>query len=110
MPVNFSASNCNFKVILDNVTVNPACKYLGVFIDSKLLFISHNGFVKMRLEKQCGIALKFKNYVLRRQLLDYYRKKIPLPKIGDLVYGLWRFHRFKPSFYLTKENKINFSF
>ena len=77
MPGNFSASNCNFKVNLDSVTVNPVCKYLGVFIDRKLLLISHNGFVKMRLEKQCGIVLKIKNYVPRRQLLDYYRKKNP---------------------------------
>ena len=45
MNIGISASNSQFKLNDSNVTIKPVCKYLGVFIDNKLNFLSHINYV-----------------------------------------------------------------
>ena len=78
-----SASNHQFKLNDSNITIKPVCKYLGVFIDNKLNFLSHSNYVKTRLSKPCGAISKLSNYtslepiyVLQKKILKfvYFRK------------------------------------
>ena len=50
--------------LIDNSTINvqPVCKYLGVFVDNKLSFVSHVQYVTSRLSKQCGIMAKLRHF------------------------------------------------
>ena len=88
MNIGKSASNSQFKLNDSNITIKPVCKYLGVFIDNKLSFLSHINYVKTRLSKQCGAISKLRHYVPKHQLIAYYRSNInPIIQYGILVYG-----------------------
>ena len=92
MNVKSSASNCNFKVNCCQKKVKPVCKYLSIYLDCKLSFISHIDFVKLRLEKQCGFISKLRHYVLRGQLLDYCSSNVvPIHQYRILLYGCCSF-------------------
>ena len=104
MTVKSSASNCSFNLNALDITVKPVCKYLGIYIDCKLSFVSHVDFVKMRLGKQCGIISKLRHYVPRYQLLEYYRSNVvPILQYGILVYGCCSFSVLNPIFILQKK-------
>ena len=66
------ASHCTFFLNSLPVEIKPVCKYLGVYVDNKLSFLSHVDNVKMRHGKQSGILSKLRHFVPRSQLLRYY--------------------------------------
>ena len=83
-----SASKSGFKFDDVSIEVRNLCKYLGIYVDSKLSFQSHIEYIKKRLSKQCGIICKLRHYVPRKQLIDYYRSNVnPIIQYGIFVYG-----------------------
>ena len=66
-----SASKTVFRFDYVLIEVENLCKYLGIYIDSKLSFQSHIECIKKRLSKQCGILCKLRHCVPRKQLIDY---------------------------------------
>ena len=41
MNIKLSASNCDFSLNSCHLKLKPVCKYLGIYLHCKLLFISH---------------------------------------------------------------------
>ena len=104
MNIGNSASNSQFKLNDSNITIKPLCKYLGVFIDNKLDFLSHINYDKTRLSKQCGAISKLRYYVPKHQLLAYYRSNInPIIQYGVLVYGCCSYTSLEPIYVLQKK-------
>ena len=104
MNIGNSASNSQFKLNDSNITIKPVCKYLGVFIDNKLSFLSHINYVKTRLSKQCGAISKLRHYVPKHQLIAYYRSNInPIIQHGILVYGCCSYTSLEPIYVLQKK-------
>ena len=95
--MTFQLNNCNIKK-------ETVIKYLGVYIDSKLSFVSHIDNVKMRLAKQSGIISKLRYYAPRHQLLEFYRSNIRTTiQYGILVYGCCSYSSLLPIFMLQKK-------
>ena len=104
MNIGNSASNSQFRLNESNITIKPVCKYLGVFIDNKLSFLSHINYVKTRLSKQCGAISKLRHYVPKNQLLAYYRSNInPIIQYGVLVYGCCSYTSLVPIYVMQKK-------
>ena len=104
-----SASKSVFKFDDVFIKVCDLCKYLGIYVDSKLSFQSHIEYIKKRLSKQCGIICKLRHYVPRKQLIDYYRSNVnPIIQYGILVYGCCSYSSLLPIYILQK--KISNSF
>ena len=83
-----SASKSVFKFDDVSIEVRNLCKYLGIYVDSKLSFQSHIEYIKKRLSKPCAIICKLRQYVPRKQPIDYYRSNLnPIIQYGILVYG-----------------------
>ena len=99
-----SASKSVFKFDDVFIKVCDLCKYLGIYVDSKLSFQSHIEYVKKRLSKQCGIICKLRHYVPRKQLIDYYRSNVnPIIQYGILVYGCCSYSSLLPIYILQKK-------
>ena len=99
-----SASKSVFKFDDVFIEVRNLCKYLGIYVDSKLSFQSHIEYIKKRLSKQCGIICKLRHYVPRKQLIDYYRSNVnPIVQNGILVYGCCSYSSLLPIYILQKK-------
>ena len=99
-----SASKSVFKFDDVFIEVRNLCKYLGIYVDSKLSFQSHIEYIKKRLSKQCGIICKLRHYVPRKQLIDYYRSNVnPIVQYGILVYGCCSYSSLLPILILQKK-------
>ena len=99
-----SASKSVFKFDDVSIEVRNLCKYLGIYVDSKLSFQSHIEYIKKRLSKQCGIICKLRHYVPRKQLIDYYRSNVnPIIQYGILVYGCCSYSSLLPIYILQKK-------
>ena len=104
MNIGNSASNSQFKLNDSNITIKPVCKYLGVFIDNKLSFLSQINYVKTRLSKQCGAISKRRHYVQKHQLIAYYGSNInPIIQYGIPVYGCCSYTSLEPIYVLQKK-------
>ena len=81
-----SASKSVFKFDDVFIEVHNLCKYLGIYVDSKLSFQSHIEYFKKKLSKQCGFICKLRHYIPRKKLIDYYRSNInPLISIAIAI-------------------------
>ena len=69
MKIKSSASDSTFFLNSLPLEIKLVCKYLGVYIDHKLSFVSHVDNVKMRLGKQSGILSKLIHFVPRSKLI-----------------------------------------
>ncbi len=73
---------------LSSIKTTKNCKYLGVFLDSQLLFNAHIKSVEEKLSRQCAILSKLRRYVPRQTLLQSYSCNVePIVQYGILVYG-----------------------
>ena len=82
----------NFAVdieILNSKLPNTNCfKYLGVYIDNKLTFREHIGYITKKLNKFCGLVYKVRHLYLMKCLLLFYNAYArSLISYGLLVYG-----------------------
>ena len=68
-----SASSERFHITSEEIKLEPSCKYLGIIVDSKLLFSSHIDLVIGRLGRQCDIISKLRHFASRYQLIEYYK-------------------------------------
>ena len=78
-----SASNQQLFINSIPLKIEGSRKYLGVYVDAKLSFNSHNNFIRSKLRKQCGIVLKMRHYVPKTVMIDYYGSNIkPILQYG----------------------------
>ena len=87
--LNIKTDNLNPRFELNNqyTKVDNTFKYLGVRLDSKLIFKTHISHVVKKLSKQCGIISKLRHYVPRSKLLNYYNTNVNSRfQYGRLVY------------------------
>ncbi len=85
------------------INVELACKYLGVYIDSKLSFVHHINSVRERLRRQCAIVSKLRYYVPKALLIQYYVSNIkPIIQYGVLIYGCTSYANLMPILLLQK--------
>ena len=99
-----SASSERFHITSEEIKLEPSCKYLGIIVDSKLLFSSHIDLVIGRLSRQCGIISKLRHFAPRYQLIEYYKSIIcPIIQYGILVYGCSSFTSLAPIHLLQKK-------
>ena len=93
----------------DNSTINvqTVCKYLGVFVDNKISFVSHVQYVASRLSKQCGLMAKFRHSATRSKLIEYYKTNINfIIQYDVLIYGCTSCSMLEPIFMLQKNFKL----
>ena len=62
MNVKQNAIDNVFLIGNSTINVQPVCKYLGVFVDNKLSFVSQVKYVTSRLSKQYGIMAKIRHF------------------------------------------------
>ena len=62
----------------DNFLLLPlkSSKNLGVFLDSKLCFLSHFNELRLKFGRKCGIVTKVRHYVQKDALVRYYNSNI----------------------------------
>ena len=61
--VSFSKTNIKELSIIDHtITSKSTSKYLGIEIDGGLDFSNHIGSVVKKLNRQCGVVAKLRNY------------------------------------------------
>ena len=82
MNIKSSASHSTFFLSSLPLEIKPVCKYLGVYVDNRLSFLSHVDNVKMRLGRQSGILSKLRHFLPRSQLIRYYNSNMQ-PKIQN---------------------------
>ena len=100
-----SASNNFFLINSCPILVQPVCKYLGVYVDNKLSFLSHIDYVKTRLGKQSGIISKLRHFVPKWELMNYYKTNVvPIIQYGILVFGCCSYKALEPIFILQKKS------
>ena len=88
----------------EEIKLEPSCKYLGIIVDSKLLFSSHIDLVIGKLSRQCGIISKLRHFAPRYQLIECYKSIIcPIIQYGILVYGCSSFTSLAPIHLLQKK-------
>ena len=58
-----SASSINISLNKNDVSPQPCSKYLGVYVDSKLSFITHIINVKSTLGRHCGVDTNVRSFV-----------------------------------------------
>ena len=103
--MNIKTSNSmTFQLNSCAIKTEPVCKYLGIYVDSKLSFFSQIDYVRMRLAKQSGIISKLRFFAPRHQLLDYYRTNIKSTiQYGILVYGCCSYSSLMPIYIFQRK-------
>ena len=70
------------------VQITNRCKYLGIFVDRKLVFKFHIEHVCKKLTKFCGIFWKARYVFSKQQMLRFYKAYVnPTITYGILIYG-----------------------
>ena len=104
MDIESIASNCNSNFKFFRISVEPMCKYVGIYIVCKFCFISHTYISKMRLGKLSWVVSILRRFIPRTQLLDFYRSDIALIlQHGILIYRCCRFNILSPNFIMQKK-------
>ena len=71
-----------------NVDIVTSCKYLGVYVDSKLTFKQHITYVTSKIAKNTGILFKIRDSLPLKARLDYYYSMIfPYLTYNVIVWG-----------------------
>ena len=100
-------SRCSDEFTMEEklVLCQPFCRYLGVFVDFKLSFITHINFVLERLGKQAGIISRLRHCVLRQHLVKFFKTNIkPIIQYGGLIYGCCSYSSLIAYFENSKKN------
>ena len=94
------------SLLLDGIAikVETSCKYLGVYVDNKLSFLTHINYFRERLRKQCSVIYRLRHNVPRSFLIRHYTANIKsIIQYGILVYGCTSFSNLSPIFSLQKK-------
>ena len=106
MNVKQNAIDNVFLIDTSTIIVQPVRKYLGVFVDNKLSFVSHVQNVTSRLSKQCGIMAKLRHFAPppRSNLIEYYKTNVnSIIQYGVLIFGCTSYSMLEPIFRLQKK-------
>ena len=92
--------------LIDNSTINvqPVCKYLGVFVDNNLSFVSHKQYVTSRLSQHCGTMAKLRHFAPQSKLLENYKTNVNSHPTRSSDLRLYKIFNVGAYFNAPKEN------
>ena len=66
--------NTNFKILINNNKVDQInnTKFLGLIIDSKLIWAAHILYIKSKISKSIGILLKIRKFLQNNTMRNIY--------------------------------------
>ena len=78
----------HLTILNENVGMKTHCKYLGLYLDSKLTFREHIKYVSKKLNKFCGLIYRIRDLYPIKCLLTFYESYAKsVITYGLLVYG-----------------------
>ena len=85
------------------LNLSNCCKYLGIWLDTRLTFSKHVAHVVTKLSKFCGIISRIRHYVSSSTVLRFYNVFVKhVIQYGILIYGSTTTAVLHPIFRLQK--------
>ena len=82
------SENMNISILDSVISPSDSCKYLGIYLDSKLTFKDHIKHIISKISRHTGILYKIKDHLPAKTILDYYYAYIyPYLSYNTAIWG-----------------------